>query len=120
MFQFFLEEAGFVVPRTISGIAYIQASKPIMLAKFMTSDVDAESGEPTMSIIHPTEQYLSDYDFNVSTCRVLAGTCRVLVSLLNTLGWENSLSSSSVILCIWQYRKCCTRTINARSMIEIA
>ena len=78
VFQFFLEEAGFVVPRTISGIAYIQASKPIMLAKFITSDVDAESGEPTMSIIHPTEQYLSDYDFNVSTCRVL-------VSLLDTL-----------------------------------
>ena len=71
VFQFMVQEAGSIVRRTIAGRAYIQASKPIMLAKFITSDQVADTGEPTMSIIHPTEQYLSDYDFNVSTCRVL-------------------------------------------------
>ena len=65
--QFFLADAAFVVPRTISGKGFVQSSKPIMLAKFMTSDVNAPSGEPTMTVIPPVQQYLSDYDFNVST-----------------------------------------------------
>lgn len=41
-----------------------------MLAKFVVSDVNAGSGEPTMTIIPPIEQYVSTYDFVVSA-RVL-------------------------------------------------
>ena len=73
--QFTQALSGTSVPRSISGRAWISTSAPVMVAKFMTSDMTG-NGEPAMSIVQPVSQYLDHYTFTVSTwnIRYLNGT----------------------------------------------
>ena len=57
--------SGNSIRRTIGGRASITASQPIMVAKFVTSDVTAPSSQPAMTLVQPVEQFLSDYSFVV-------------------------------------------------------
>ena len=57
--------AGDSVPRPIPGYAYVFASKPVMLGKFVTSNSVAGSSEPTMTYVVPVSQFLSSYSFMV-------------------------------------------------------
>ena len=57
--------SGNSIRRTLDGRVSIQASGPIMVAKFVTSDVAADAGHPSMTIVQPTEQFISSYEFQV-------------------------------------------------------